>query len=299
MPTRISFRNLQTFLTIANHLNMSRAAEALHIAQPALSQQLQLMERRLDVLLFERNGRPMRLTEAGILFHAKAATLLAQFNTTVSQVRDVHQGQDGWLGLGFTRSAMYSFLPPCVRQFHKALPRLKIHFHEMLTEEQPEALRQGLIHLGLARDPEPQPGLNQQIVSVEPLVAVLPRDHVLANEKVLELSRLAGEPLVTFPRHANATFPRRILSLCVMAGFEPEIVHEAYEIQTALGMVSAGLGFTIASAGIAGSHRDDLHTVPLTLQGEAPLSHLVVQFIESGLTAPAREMLTLMAKMPV
>ena len=299
MPTRISFRNLQTFLVIADHLNMSRAAEVLHIAQPALSQQLQLMERRLDVQLFERNVRPMRLTEAGQLFHVQAALLLAQFNTTVSQVRDVHQGRDGWLGLGFTRSAMYSFLPPHVRAFHQALPRVKIHFHEMLTEEQPDALRQGIIHLGLARDPEPQAGLDQLVVSTEPLVVVLPADHRLAGESVLELARLAGDPLVIFPRHPAATFPRRVLNLCREAGFEPEVVQQAYEIGTALGMVSAGLGFTVASAAIAGRYREDVRAMPFTLNGKAPLSHLVVQFITAELTAPARKMLELMDSEPL
>ena len=294
MPKRIAFRHLDAFLVLARERSVSRAAEVMGIAQPALSQQMHLIETRLGTPLFDRNTRPLQLTEAGHYLVAEAAALGARFEAAVAEARQIGRGERGWLGLGFTRSAMYDFLPPVMRAFSLSRPDVELQLHEMLTEDQPEALRAGTIHLGLSRDPGETPGLQQEVLLREDLVVALPRRHALARRRRVRLPELAQEPFILFPKHPVAQFPSHVLALCRAAGFTPRIAQETFEIQTALGLVAAGLGVTLVTAGVARHIRSDLTFK--TLDGEPDaLATLLVALYRPGLRPPAVEaMLTLM-----
>lgn len=258
MARRIAFRHLDAFLSLARDGNVSRTAERMNIAQPALSQQIHLLESRVDAALFERGARPLRLTEAGLFFQVEAAALVARFDAAVAETRAIAVGRRGWLGIGFTRSAMYDFLPPIVRRFTLEHPDVDLRLHEMLTEDQPSALLAGTVHLGLARDPADTPGLAQEELLREKLVVALPRGHELARRRAVRLADLVGEGFILFPKNRGARFPSRILALCRDAGFTARVAHETFEIQTALGLVAAGLGITLVTAGVARHARTDL-----------------------------------------
>jgi LysR family transcriptional regulator, benzoate and cis,cis-muconate-responsive activator of ben and cat genes len=275
MPKRISFKNLEVFLALSKELNVSRAAAGLNIAQPALSQQIRLIEDRIGTTLFERSARPMRLTAAGLYLQAEAASLVERFGSAVAEARQIGEGHKGWLGLGFTRSAMYGFLPPVVRRFRQQHPNVELRLHEMLTEYQPDALRAGSIHLGIARDPAETPGLAQEVLVRERLVVALPRRHRLAPRRTVKIAELADEPFILFPKNPGARFPSRVLAFCLAAGFTPHIAQETFEIQTALGLVAAGIGVTLVTAGVAKQGRPDLVFRPLGPR-EAGLETLLV-----------------------
>lgn len=294
MPKRIAFRHLEAFLILAREGNVSRAAESMGIAQPALSQQIQLIETRIGTPLFERNARPLRLTDAGRYLHAEAASLVDRFEAVVAEVRRIGQGKRGWLGIGFTRSAMYEFLPPVVREFSLRHPDVELRLHEMLTEDQPEALRAGTIHLGLSRDPFDTPGLQQEVLLCEDLVVALPRRHPMAQRRSLRLAELADEPFILFPKNPAARFPSRILTLCREAGFTPAVAQEAFEIQTALGLVAAGLGVTLVTAGVARHIRSDLTFKRLEGERSAFETLLVALYRPGPRDLPLESMLVLM-----
>ncbi len=269
MPARISFKNLKAFLTLAQECNVSRAALRMNIAQPALSQQIHLLENRLAVVLFERRTRPLHLTAAGKYLQTEIARLVERFENAVAEAREIENGHKGWLGVGFTRSAMYGYLPPIVQRFAKLHPMVELKLYEMLTEEQPEALRAGKIHVGIARDPDETSEFRQEILLREGLVIALSPRHRLAKRRSLRMIELADEAFILFPKHPQARFPSRIRALCHEAGFDPRVVQETYEIQTALGLVAAGLGISVVTAAIAKQGRNDLVFRPLRSDGTA------------------------------
>lgn len=263
MPTRISFANLEVFLMVTRSPTISQAAEKLNIAQPALSQQLRLLERRLGVRLLEPDARPYRLTEAGLLLKDEAERLLSDFHELVDRLQGVSTGRRGRLRIGFTRSAMYGVLPSAIRMFTDSYPDVELQLHEILTEDQPEALRSGVIDLGIGRDPSASPQIAQEVLRRESLVVAVPLGHSLAEEERVPLGALEGEPFILFPKGESANFPARITALCREAGFVPNVVHQAFELDSALGLVAAGLGVTLVTAGLSAHGRSDVRFVSL------------------------------------
>ncbi|SOE75175.1 regulatory helix-turn-helix protein, lysR family [Burkholderia sp. OK233] len=118
----MNFRHRQYLILLGEELNFSRAVERLHVAQPALSRQISLPEQGLGVRLFDGSGRPLRLTDAGLYFCVEARQILSSYERATLGTREIGIGKRGWLGIGFTRTAMHSVFPPAVKTFHRAYP---------------------------------------------------------------------------------------------------------------------------------------------------------------------------------
>jgi DNA-binding transcriptional LysR family regulator len=254
----MNLRHLQAFVVLAEELNFSRAAERLHVAQPALSQQIRALEARMGTQLVDRGSRPLRLTEAGSYMCIEARQILASFDQAALGTREIGLGMRGWLGIGFTRSAMYSVLPPALKSFHRDYPKVELKLFEMLTEEQADALHETRIHIGIGRQVPPIAGCTTLPLLRERVMAVLPPDHPLASEKKVRITQLADTPLVLYPKHSNAQFSHFVESLYRNAGITPHIAHRAYEIQTAIALVAAGLGVTFVGESVARHGRSDV-----------------------------------------
>jgi DNA-binding transcriptional LysR family regulator len=244
-------RHLQAFLVLCEELHFGRAAVRLNVAQPALSQQIRLLEERLKTPLFERKSRPLRLTDAGSYFRIEAQQVIEKLNRAMAGVQEIGLGRKQWFGIGFTRSAMYSVLPPVLQSFVKQHEDVDLKLYELITEAQAEALRDGRIHVGIARHPEKGPEFKEEILLQERLLVALSRQHVLARRRTIDLVRLSNEPFVLYPKDPKAHFVRLIISICAGAGFLPRVAHETYELQTALGLVAAGLGVSLVGASVA------------------------------------------------
>ncbi len=199
----MNLRALQCFIVLAEELNFSRAAERLHVAQPALSQQIRALEDRLGSQLVDRSSRPLRLTEAGNYFYTEARQILERVESATLGVR----------AIGFTRSAMYSVLPPALKAFHAAYPKVELKLFEMLTEEQADAFRDARIHVGIGRQAPPWPGCTTRTLLDERVMAVLASDHPLTARDVVRVDELADSPLIVYPKHPAAQFPGFIASL--------------------------------------------------------------------------------------
>jgi DNA-binding transcriptional LysR family regulator len=274
----LNLRHLQFFVVLAEELNFTRAAQRLHVAQPALSQQIRALEERLGASLMDRTSRPLRLTEAGTYFLGEARQILAQYEQASSAAREIGHGQRGWLGIGFTRSAMYSVLPPALKQFSRAHPGIELKLYEMLAEEHAPALREQRIHVGIGRQAQPIDGCTTRVLLQEKLMAVLPADHPLASARRVRIRDLADVPFVFYPKHPNAQFPRLMEGLCRDAGFSPRVAHQAYEIQTAIALVAAGLGVTFVGESVARHGRADVVYLPLAGRSAAALTTLTATY---------------------
>jgi len=247
----MELRHLRYFIAVAEELHFGRAAQVLGISQPPLSQQIQALEQEIGARLFERTNRRVELSEAGRLFLAEARLVLAQVDKAADVARRAQLGQLGELKIGFTSSAPFnSSIPQAIFAFRQAFPAVHLALQEMSSKEVAQALVDESVQVGIMR-PLPLP---ESLVAVElfrePLVAIIRADHPLAvgSEEGLQLSALAAEPFVFFPRSYGSGLYAQLLNLAREAGFSPLITQEAGEAMTIIGLVAAGLGVTVLPA---------------------------------------------------
>jgi DNA-binding transcriptional LysR family regulator len=153
---------------------------------------------------------------------------------------------------------MYSVLPDALRSFHATHPRVELELHEMVTEEQADALQEGRIHVGIGRQPDSIAGCTRRPVLRERIMVVLPVGHPSAAAEHVRITDLADDPLLLYPQHPAARFAGFVESLYRDRGLVPEVAHRTSEIQTAIGLVAAGLGVTYVGESVAHHGRDDV-----------------------------------------
>lgn len=271
----MELRHLRYFVAVAEELHFGRAAEKLFIAQPPLSQQIQQLERELGVLLFARTSRRVQLTPAGEVFLDEARRTLAGLEAGADAARRAARGETGWLGIGFAASATYDLLPTVLHDFRAAYPEVQLSLRELNAAEQAHALRDKSIHVGLARPAIEGADLVTHAVWEEPFLAALPAAHPRAGERDLALETLAGEPFVSFPEAPAPSYAQAVRAACEGAGFVPRVVQEVREMQTAIGLVVAGIGITLLPASVSHLHRDGLVYLPL----REPAPHTVLAVV--------------------
>lgn len=251
----MELRHLRYFKVLAETLNFTRAAELLHIAQPPLSRQISQLEDQLGTLLVLRE-RPLRLTEAGRFFYEQTCNVLRQIEQINDNTRRIGQGQRQWLGIGFAPSTLYGVLPELIRELRRDA-ELQLGLNEMTTVQQVEALKSGRIDIGFGRIRIDDAAITQEVLCEDPLVAVLPAGHPLAG-RPLTLEQLADEPFVLYPANPRPSYADHILALFAHHGLSVKVSQWTNELQTALGLVAAGLGVTLAPASVQQQHRPDI-----------------------------------------
>jgi len=248
-------RHLRYFVAVAEELHFGRAAERLHMTQQPLSQQIRQLETELGVLLFHRTKRQVQLTEPGKAFLGEARQILQKADQAVEMVRQVAQGESGRLKVGFSGFATYSILPKVLRVFREFFPRVELELEEMTTSVQVQALQDQQIHLGMMIPPVPDATLNLELILREPFVVILPETHSLATQLELTLLDLANESFILVSRHLEPGYYDQCISLFQKAGFSPKVIQKASQKQTILGLVSAGMGVSLAPASIRNIQR--------------------------------------------
>jgi DNA-binding transcriptional LysR family regulator len=257
LPAVLELRLVRAFVAVADERHFARAAQRLHITQPALSRQIQHLEREVGTALFTRVGRAARLTVAGQVFLDHARRLLASAEAAAVAARRAGEGVVGRLVVGFVSPATYTVLPAAFRAFRDRAPDVALELRQLSSGAQAEALRNEELDVGLLHPPvEGAPLLGLRVVVDQPFVAALPARHPLAGERSIWAGALAGEPFVIFPRRTGPGLYDRILGLCQAAGFSPRVVQEAEQMQTIVSLVAAEVGVALVPASIARSWRD-------------------------------------------
>ena len=246
----MELRHLNAFIAVAEELHFGRAAQKLCIAQPALSRQIQQLERELGVRLLDRENHRVALTEAGNVFLGELRPALAQLEQAAEAVRQTGRGERGRLRVGFTAAMMSSRLPQIIRLFQERYPEAEVTFTEVYSGRQPELLHDKRIDVGFALFAGREPMLCVETVWTEPLIAVLPKRHPLAAQTELALSDLAEEPFVLFPRPLGPQLYDKIVQFCREAGFAPRSGPEAAPQRTIITLVGAGAGVSLVPASL-------------------------------------------------
>lgn len=254
----MELRQLRSFVAVAEELHFGHAARRLRIAQPALSRQIQALEKELLVQLLFRNRRRVQITPAGQVFLDRARLILARSDEAILAAQRAGEGVSGTLNLGFVGSATYDVLPGVLREFLQAAPHVDLTLSEMTVHAQIEALTEKRIDVGLLRLPAKTEGLVFRTIAREPLYVALPSSHSLAQSAALRLSALAEEPFVLYPDHPRPSWTEFVIGLCQQAGFRPTVVQRTVEIQTTLSLVAAGIGVSIVPKCIGNLQRKDV-----------------------------------------
>ncbi|WP_370662816.1 LysR family transcriptional regulator [Massilia putida] len=244
----LELRHLRYFHAVAETLSFSRAAELLHIAQPPLSRQIRQLEDMLGVELIDRESRPIALTAAGKFYYEQTYQVLSRLCEIEDGARRLARRQKVWFGIGFVPSVMCGLLPELIRQFRLAECNVETGFTELMSVEQAAALKLGRIDVGFGRLPIDDPDIECVTLLREPLFAAMPAGHPLAGHAAVDLGALAREALLVYPARPRPGYADQVLDLFARRGLRPSAVSEANEIQTALGLVAAGIGVALVPA---------------------------------------------------
>jgi LysR family transcriptional regulator, benzoate and cis,cis-muconate-responsive activator of ben and cat genes len=259
----MELRHLRYFAMVAAEGSFSRAAEKLHIAQPPLSRQIQLLEEELGTRLLDR-GRPLTLTESGRYFYEQVRQVLTRVDEIKAMTQRIAKGTVTQFSIGFVASTLYEALPELIRRFRITVPGIEVALFEMTTLEQISALKDGRIDVGFGRLRFDDEGITRKIIRRELLVAVVPQGHRLQDMGgALKLKQLESEPLIVYPRAPRPSFADQVLMFYRDQGLAPQVAFEVSALQTALGLVAAGAGITLVPASVRRLGRDDIAFIDL------------------------------------
>jgi molybdate transport repressor ModE-like protein len=285
----LDVRRLRVLREVARRGSFSAAAEALTYSQSAVSQQIAALEREAGTRLVERNGRGIRLTDAGRALVRRADAILVELAAADAELQAIAGLRGGRVRVSTFASAATALLPAAVTAFRAAHPAVQVELSLVeATEEAIGGLRTGRADLVLVARPAGEPPTDQveaHRLLEDPMLAVLPGGHRLARRRTLRLDDLAGEPWV-LGGGPGCSDRATILRACHAAGFEPRVTVDfpTDDYNATQGMVAAGAGVTLLPRLALAVPRDDLAVRPLA--GAGP-SREVVAAVRRGDQAPA------------
>lgn len=240
----MEFHQLRYFVAAAEEMSMSRAAERVHVSQPALSRQIALLEEEIGVLLFDRIRKRIHLTEAGGFFLTKARQLLCDAESGIQQVREQFGGVRRTLRLGFISPFLDDLVAPAVREFQQRHPNSKVSLFDLPPNAQIGRLRQHELDAAILGniDDHDREIFQVKRLSKHKMAMVLPEDHTLAGKKSVKLAAFKNEDWVSL---SNTHFPGRrqfLTDCCVQAGFTPRIVAELESLPLMLATIATNGG---------------------------------------------------------
>ena len=252
----MELRHLRYFAAVAEALHFGRAADRLHLAQPALSQAIRQLEAELGTPLFVRTTRHVALTPAGEFLQSEAARVLGAVDASVRGVRRIADGRQGLLRVAFTGTAAYTQLPRIARCVKRELPDLALEIHaDLLTPAQVAGLTDGSLDLGVLRPPTTSDAVTVRTIAREPLVLAVAGDHPLATEPVVSVADLHAEKFILFAG-ASSVVNDAVLRSCRDAGFTPTVAHQVAGTAVMLPLVAAELGVALVPASVRAAPLD-------------------------------------------
>jgi len=239
----MELRHLSYFVAVAQKLNFSRAAEELHVAQPAISQQIRALESELGVQLFDRVGRRVALTRAGEVLLPHAFHILSSVETAINEVRELSQLTRGVASLGAPPTVSSHLLPGRLTRFRRRYPGLEVTLREAGTESLLQLIQDGPLDLAIVVSDELPPVVDSAPLLEEDYVLAVGLLHPLSKQSAVRLADLSGEAFILFPE--GYKLREVTLTACKRAGFEPKVALDGGAMQSALEFVAAGLGVAL------------------------------------------------------
>jgi DNA-binding transcriptional LysR family regulator len=284
----MDLRHLRYFVAVAEELHFTRAAARLGIQQPPLSHQIRQLEDELGTKLLRRLTRGVELTESGALLLEEARRILNQVERTKADVQSLARGTTGHIRVGFACGTYFQPLVlHIIRTFRERYPGVTLTPEQNLTPRLVAGLHGSEVDVAFVWPPlDDSTGLGLDVLIEEPLVAVLPSEHPLANDTTVELASLANDTFILLQRIASPGFHDAIVASCQRAGFIPKLGQETPDIPSAALLVAAGFGVSVVPQSISQIKADGV--AYLRIEGEAPLAPLALAYRREGLSQAVR-----------
>jgi LysR family transcriptional activator of glutamate synthase operon len=237
----MELRQIKYFIEVARREHLTQAAEKLHVAQSAISRQISNLEEELNVQLFIRKGRNVKLTPIGQVFLKRVESAMEEIDKAIMEVRDFLDPEIGEIRIGFPHSLAAHMLPTVIAAFRHEHPNVRFQLHQGTVNNLIEELLKGEIDLAFVSPvPIDHPEIVGHILFSEEMMAILPPTHPLADNTSIRLKQLEKDNFVMF--RTGFTLRRIVEEACEEAGFKPTIAFEGEETDTIRGLVAAGLG---------------------------------------------------------
>ncbi|MFT8872470.1 MAG: LysR family transcriptional regulator [Sporolactobacillus sp.] len=260
----MELRQIRYFIEVARREHITKAAEALHVAQSAISRQITLLETELGIALFARKGRNIRLTPMGKIFLEHAERAVIEFSKAKQKINEFLDPNQGLIRLGISTSLSVQTLPLILNEFHKHHPGIAIQLHQGSVPYLINLIVQGEIDLAFA---SPLPEGDRRVFSrrlfKERMVLLTQKTHPLPGPRPISLTHLRHERFITF--RSNLFLQEMLVQTCRKAGFEPNIVFEGEDMDSIKGLVAADFGIALLPEhAVSYNLIDTLMTVPLS-----------------------------------
>lgn len=281
---RLDIKQLHYFVTVADQLSYSKAAQRLHISQPSLSNAIKNLELEVGSPLLERNTRKVELTDAGKILYTKATLLLSQMNMLKKEMEEVKLTGSGELIIGIIESVKH-WIPKVIRTYQDRFPDIHFKLLEVLGGKAvKESLRKYHTHLLITNQCIEEEDIESLPLYEEKLVLVLHRDHPLAQKKSIHIKDLEQESFII----STEGFQTRadILRAFSLEQAAPTIKFEIERFETALTLVRENLGITIIPENYV-SEPTDASIVRKTIHSPALERTIYVAYMKNRYLAPA------------
>ena len=256
----MELRHLRYFVTLAECLSFTRAAERVHVTQSTLSHQIKQLEDEIGQPLFDRIGKRVVLTEAGESFLGYASKALREVDEGLSHLMRAGDELSGEVRIGATGTFNISFVPECLAMFLQRNPTVKVIVEELAADAIGQRLMDATLDVGIAYQPADPTHLWFEPLYTEEMVLVVSSTHPLAQRRRVRMVELHRQPLVMLPRDFAT---RTMLEECFRAsGAEPVVAAEMNAIAPMIGTVARTQLATIVSTH-AVTPREDVRILPL------------------------------------
>jgi LysR family transcriptional activator of glutamate synthase operon len=240
----MEFRQIEYFMEVAKREHMTDAANALHVAQSAVSRQIVNLEAELGVSLFIRDGRNIKVTPIGRTFLAHMEQVVSIIENAKREVSESLDPEKGTIRIGFPSSLAANMLPAVISAFREQHPLVRFHLNQGSYRYLIDSVINGEIDMALVGPlPKHEKKVKSEVLFIEPFMALLPTNHHLANKLSLSLTELQGESFILYPE--GYILREVVVNACQRTGFEPVVSFEGKDIDAIKGLVAAGLGITL------------------------------------------------------
>ncbi|WP_045301496.1 LysR family transcriptional regulator [Saccharothrix sp. ST-888] len=270
-------RRLRYFLAVAGERNFTRAAERLHVAQPALSRQIRQLEAELGVRLLERSTHSVEPTEAGRLLMDRGAALCDEADRLWRDVRGFAGGEQGALSVGYSTSTGYETAPALLAALAERHPGIAVTTRLLPTAEIVAGVADGTLDAGLVRCPPPAPELVRTLLRLEPQGVLMREGHPLADGPYVDVAALAGETLLVHHREANPGHYDAIMDLFAEPERAPRLLLRQLSFDAAHTPVARGEAVSVVG-------RSAVHGLPagLVWRPLAPVATIEIHLLTRG-----------------
>jgi DNA-binding transcriptional LysR family regulator len=251
----MELRHLRYFVAVAEELHFRRAAERLHVAQPAVSEQVRKLEEELGVKLFDRTQRSVSITDAGAALLDEARRVLHQAEIAITAARNARDRATTRLRIGHLPDSMPATVARAMQLLGADAPRVQIALETGPAVRLIEEVRAERLDAAVVGLPAPISGLRATAAGVQGVVAALPVTHPQAVNATVSIDRLAPDRLIVLPADVNPPFHNAVISICRDAGLSPTFVEVSEpRVEHALMAVAAGAGMALLPESAAERH---------------------------------------------